>query len=271
MSATTTSSTSNLVGLTASEVQELVGPDSVVLLPVGAIEQHGPHLPLDTDALLAEAAAAALLAEPPDGVDLWGLPTLAYSASAEHLFAAGTMSLSEQTFLAVIDDIGRSVAGLRARRLAILNGHGGNTALLRVACRQLRLQYGLLTFLVHPVLSADHGGPTGEDGEFGLGCHANAGETSLMLHLHPERVQIDRAVANVPLWLGEFDQVGLGGAVTFGWSAGDFGPSGVIGDPTRATAERGADLWAAVLAQLRAALVEVARFDFPTSVLAGRR
>lgn len=253
----------SLVGLSAPEADARVGPDSVVLLPVGAIEQHGPHLPLDADALLAAAAADALLEDPPDGVDLWGLPTLAYSASPEHLFAPGTVSLSEATFLAVIDDIGRSVARLRARRLAILNGHGGNTALLRVACRQLRLRYGLLTFLVHPVLSADHGGPTGEDGELGLGCHANAGETSLLLHLHPDRVALDRAVANVPRWLGAFEQVGLGGAVTFGWSAGDFGPSGVIGDPTRATAERGAQLWDAVVAQLRAALAEVARFDFP--------
>lgn len=261
----------SLVALTSDEAQALVGPDSVVLLPIGAIEQHGPHLPLDTDALLAEAAAAALAEEPPPGVDLWRLPTLAYSASAEHLFAAGTMSLTEETFLAVLDDLGRSVAALPTRRLAILNGHGGNTALLRVACRQLRLRYGLLTFLVHPVLSADHGGPRGEDGEDGLGCHANCGETSLLLHLHPERVRMERAVANVPRWLADYQHVGLGGGVTFGWSAGDFGPSGVIGDPTRATAARGAELWAGVLAQLRAALTEVARFDFPASVLSGRR
>jgi creatinine amidohydrolase len=265
------SASRNLVSLSAPDAQAAIGPDSVVLLPVGAIEQHGPHLPLDTDALLAEAAAAALLADPPDGVDVWGLPTLSYSASAEHLFSPGTMSFSEATFLAVIGDIGRSVAALRCRRLAILNGHGGNTALLRVACRQLRLEHGLLTFLMHPVMSADHGGPTGEDGEFGLGCHANAGETSLMLHLHPERVHMEQAVANVPMWLAEYDQVGLGSAVTFGWSAGDFGPSGVIGDPTRATAERGADLWKGVLEQLREALVEVARFDFPNSVLDGKR
>jgi creatinine amidohydrolase len=260
-----------LTALSADDAEALVSPDAVVLLPIGAIEQHGPHLPLDTDALLAEAAATALLALPPPGVELWGLPPLTYSASAEHAFRGGTLSLSESTLLAVLDDLGRSVAALPARRLAILNGHGGNTALLRVACRQLRLRYGLLTFLVHPVLSADHGGPTGEDGEDGLGCHANCGETSLMLHLFPERVTMARAVANVPRWLADYRHVGLGGDVTFGWSAGDFGPSGVIGDPTRATAERGAALWEAVLGQLRASLAEVGRFDFPASVLSGRR
>jgi creatinine amidohydrolase len=260
-----------LVHLTAAEAAELVGPDSVVLLPIGAIEQHGPHLPLDTDALQADAAARALAESPPPGVDLWVLPTLSYSASAEHVFAAGTMSLSEETFLAVLDDLGRSVAALPTRRLAILNGHGGNTALLRVACRQLRLRYGLLTFLVHPILSADHGGPKGEDGEDGLGCHANCGETSLLLHLHPDRVQMEKAVTNVPHWLKGYDHVGLGGNVSFGWSAGDFGDSGVIGDPTRATAERGAEMWSMVLGQLRDALVEVARFDFPASTLSGRR
>lgn len=263
--------TRNLVALSAPEAGQLVTPESVVLLPIGAIEQHGPHLPLDTDALLADAAARALMADPGQGVDLWVLPTLAYSASAEHLFASGTMALSEPTFLAVLDDIGRSVATLPTRRFAILNGHGGNTALLRVACRQLRLRYGLLTFLLHPVLSADHGGPTGEDGEDGLGCHANAGETSLLLHLHPDRVSMDRAEANVPRWLADYRHIGLGGDVTFGWSAGDFGRSGVIGDPTRATAVRGAELWDGVLAQLRSALAEVARFDFPASVLPGRR
>jgi creatinine amidohydrolase len=260
-----------LASLTAPESAELVSVESVVLLPVGAIEQHGPHLPLDTDTLLVDAAAAALTGDPPPGVDLWCLPTLSYSASAEHLFAAGTMSLTEATLLAVLDDLGRSLASLPARRLAILNGHGGNTALLRVACRQLRLRYGLLTFLLHPVLSADHGGPKGEAGEDGLGCHANAGETSLLLHLHPERVHLERAVTNVPRWLSGYRHVGLGGDVTFGWSAADFGGSGVIGDALGASATRGAELWAGVVAHLRAALAEVARFDFPASELSGRR
>jgi len=260
-------SSRSLVSLSAPEAASRVGPSSVVMLPIGAIEQHGPHLPLDTDALLADAAAQQLLDAPPPGVDLWGLPLLAYSASEEHLFSPGTLSLSEATFLAVIDDVGRSVVALGARRLVLLNGHGGNTALLRVAARKLRLAYGLLVFLMHPVLSADHGGPTGEDGEFGLGCHANAGETSLMLHLHPDRVQMEKAVSNVPFFLQGYDHVGLGGAVTFGWSAADFGPSGVIGDPTLATAERGKELWEAVIRQLGASLVEVARFDFPGSVL----
>lgn len=89
--------------------------------------------------------------------------------------------------------------------------------------------------------------------------------------LAPDRVDMDRAVANVPRWLAAHDHVRLGGDVTFGWSAGDFGPSGVIGDPTRATAARGADLWSGVVDHLRAALTEIARFDFPGSVLDGRR
>lgn len=259
-----------LTDLTTEEARDLIGPESVVVLPIGAIEQHGPHLPLSTDAILTDAATNALRDEPPAGVDVFFLPSLCYATSAEHRFSAGTMSLSEPTLLAVIADLADSVAALKARRFVILNGHGGNTALLRVASRQVRLKHRFLTFLMHPVLSADHGGPTGESAERGLGCHANQGETSIMLHLRPDLVRMERAVANVPDWLSEYDDIGLGGSVTFGWSAGDFGPSGVIGDPTAADPVLGAKLWDYALDRLRAGLTEIGRFEFPNSVLGVR-
>ncbi len=93
-----------------------------------------------------------------DDLDLWLLPPLAYTKSNEHAWSAGTVWLSASTLLAVLDDIGRSVATLPAKRLVFLNGHGGNSSLLNVACRELRLKHGLMTFLAHPFVPPDQGG-----------------------------------------------------------------------------------------------------------------
>src|ERR671915_385981 len=99
------------------EVADRVGPGAVLVQPVGAIEQHGPHLPLVTDLLIAESAAEAVVDERGDELDLWLLPPLAYSKSNEHAWASGTVWLSADTMLRVLDDIGRGVATTPARKL----------------------------------------------------------------------------------------------------------------------------------------------------------
>src|SRR5262249_54356828 len=137
-----TSSHRRLADLRASELPGKVSDRSTLVLPVGAIEQHRPHLPYSTDLLVAEAAADAVVETAGDDHDLWLLPALAYTKSNEHAWNGGTFWLSASTMLAVLDDLGRSAAKTGARRLAFLNGHGGNTALLNVACRELRLAYG---------------------------------------------------------------------------------------------------------------------------------
>jgi creatinine amidohydrolase len=179
--------------------------------------------------------------------------------SNEHAWAPGTVWLSARTLLAVVEDIGRSVATLPARKLVFLNGHGGNSSLLNVACRELRLAHGLMTFLAHPMVPPDQGGPS-VDSERGMGVHGGFLETSLMLHLAPELVRMDLASAAVP----ELDNrhVRFGGPISFGWLSNDFG-DGVIGDPTGATAEIGASAFAAVVESLAEAIAEVAAFEFP--------
>ena len=122
---------------------DLSGPDlagaitasTVVLQPIGSVEHHGSHLPLATDALVVDALARAVAGEAPD-LDMLVLPTLYYGLSTEHVWAPGTVSLSPSTLLALLDDIGASVARSGAKRFVFLNGHGGNTHLLRVAARQ---------------------------------------------------------------------------------------------------------------------------------------
>jgi creatinine amidohydrolase len=254
--------TRQLAELSAPDAYDQIGEGAVLLQPLGAIEQHGPHLPLATDLIVATEVAQRVVAERGDELDLWVLPPLAYTKSDEHAWAAGTVWLSATTMLAVLSDVGRSVSRLRARRLVLFNGHGGNTALCAVAARQIRLDYGLLTFVMHPYLAADQGGPSPE-GELGMGVHGGLDETSTILYLRPDLVDMSRAERAVPEVLAQFEKVRFGGAVPFGWSSDDFGPSGVIGDPTGSTAERGRDHVEAAVKFVGEALAEVARFDLP--------
>jgi creatinine amidohydrolase len=252
----------HLAELRHPEVLEALSAASILVQPVGAIEQHGPHLPLDTDLVIATEVAEAAVAERGDEVDAWLLPPLAYSKSDEHAWAAGSIWLSATTLLAVLDDLGRSVATTPARRLVFFNGHGGNSALLGVALRQLRRHHGLLTFLAHPSLPPDQGGSSPPE-ELGMGIHGGAEETSLMLHLRPDRVALGGVTRHVPERLAEHRMVRFGGSVTFGWLSNDFGPGGYLGDPTLASAEHGKRLFEGAVRSFGDALEEIARFDLP--------
>lgn len=254
--------------LAAPDVADMISPSSVLVLPIGAIEQHGPHLPLATDLLVVDAHAAALVDAVGDEFDLWRLPTMAVSKSNEHAWAQGTLWLSPETMLATLRDLGRSLSTLGEVSVMLLNGHGGNTSLLDVACRELRLEHRLRTFLVHPFLPADHGGE-GDPTERGLGIHGGISETSVMLHLHPELVHLDRLVPAVPTFLEEFRHVRFGGTVGFGWTSDDFDTNGVIGDPTLASPQRGEAEFQRAHQYLTEVAGEIARFRFPGERRAG--
>jgi creatinine amidohydrolase len=241
-------------------VAERLSESSTIVVPVGAIEQHGPHLPLNTDLVVAEAVARAAVDRVGDELDVWLLPALAYTKSNEHAWAAGSIWLSPATLLAVLDDLGRSLALTPARRLVFLNGHGGNSALLAVANRELRLHHGLLTFTTHPGVPPDQGGLSAEH-ESGMGVHAGHDETSLMLHLAPELVDMAAARRSVPEHLAANRHVRFGGPVAFGWLSNDFADSGVIGDPTAATADHGKVLFEAAVDAFCAALAEIVTFS----------
>jgi creatinine amidohydrolase len=252
----------HLADLRAPQIEADLSEHSILVQPLGAIEQHGPHLPLSTDAVIAERVAAAAVSQVGAAVDAWVLPTLAYTKSNEHAWSPGTIWLSATTLLAVLDDIGRCVAATPARKLVFLNGHGGNSALVAVANRELRLHHGLMTFLAHPSMPPDQGGGS-TAGELGMGIHGGADETSLMLHLAPDLVDMDAATRNVPESLARNEYVRFGGPVGFGWLSNDFGPDGHIGDPTTATAQRGRDLFDAAVTTFGEALGEIARFELP--------
>jgi creatinine amidohydrolase len=254
--------THKLVELSGPAVQATLTEESVIVLPTGAIEHHGAHLPLTTDALIAESVAEAAVRQGREqGLDLWLLPTLTYTKSDEHAWAPGTMWLSAATLWNTLVDLGRSVATTPARRLVFVNGHGGNTALLGTANRELRRQFGLATFSMGAGYVRAGTGTDGEPDELGMGIHAGFGETSLVLHLRPDLVDLSLGERNVPTHLAELKHIGFNGyPVSFGWTSNDFGPSGVIGDPTGSTAQKGAEFFAESVHRAVGAFTEIAAF-----------
>ncbi len=250
--------------LSGPALAEALTEDSILVLPIGAVEHHGPHLPLSTDLLMAQLLGHRVVdAAVESGLDAWLLPPIAYAKSDEHAWAPGTLWISATTLLATLTDLGRAITTTRARTLVFYNGHGGNLALLQVALRELRTKFGLRTFLVNVSIPSGDGEtrPGSGPDEKGFGIHGGHGETSLAMHLRPELVDLSVATRAVPDHLADFELIGFGGApVQFGWTSDDFGTGGVVGDPTEATAEWGAVLAEGLVADGVAALAEIARF-----------
>ncbi len=252
--------TRQLVELSGPASGQALSDSSIVVLPTGAIEHHGAHLPLATDLLTADLLSAAVVdAAAAQGLDVWRLPPLAYTKSNEHSWAAGTLWISAQTLLTTVVEIATALTTTGAGALVFYNGHGGNTALLQVALREIRLATGLRTFLMGAGIPAGNG-ESGAD-EKGFNIHGGHGETSLIMHLRPELVHLDLAQRAVPDQLAGFRRVGFNGfPVAFGWTSDDFGSGGVIGDPTGASADAGAAIAAAAVRDGVASLEEISRF-----------
>ena len=241
-----------LTDLSGPALATTLTADSIVVLPVGSIEHHGPHLPLSTDLIMADELSQRIVAASP--LDVWLLPPLAFTKSDEHDWAPGTVWIGWETLMRTVIEIGESVANTPARTLVFYNGHGGNIALLQVALREIRRATGLRTFLMNASIPAS-------STEAGFGIHGGHGETSLIMALRPELVSLDAVERWVPDHLAEFEHVKFNdGSVSFGWVSNDFGPSGVVGDPTTANVADGEVLLAASVAQGVAALEEIARF-----------
>ena len=247
--------------LKGPEIPHVLSESSIILLPVGAIEQHGPHLPLSVDRVIAEETAKAIVERCSNDLDVWLLPTLAVSKSNEHDWSTGTISLRYETLMSVLDDIGRSLSKTPAKKLVLLNGHGGNTTLLNTALRELRLNYSLETFLIHPALPPAYGGSSTED-ELGMGIHGGRDETSVFMFLRPDLVDLTKAERRIPEKLDRNEHVKFGGSVSFGWLSNDFHEDGYIGDPTGASIELGETLFNSAVESLCEALAEIKTFSF---------
>ena len=231
--------------------------NTVIVLPVGATEQHGPHLPCAVDTLIAAGVVGHALARLPASVPAFAMAPISYGKSEEHLHFPGTVTLTGRTLLSTIEELGESVYRAGFRKLLFVNGHGGQPQVLEMAARELRLRHG--DFIVVPSFTwrVPHvAGQYLNECEKRLAMHAGHAETALVLALAPETVRMDRAVASYP---PEFPSKLLSpdGRPACAWAARDFSESGVIGDPTPATAEQGqaildslATSWAQAITEL---------------------
>lgn len=237
---------------------------SIAVVPIGAIEHHGPHLPLRTDALVAEAVAAAAVERvAAAGIDAWLLPTIAYAKSDEHHWAPGTLWMEGTTLLDQLVEIGRSIAMTPVRTVAFVNGHGGNVMLLGWVNRELRRRFGLRSFSMPAGAGVPGDGRDGRPDELGQGIHAGFGETSIVMHLAPHLVSPELPPRNVPEKIAGLRHIGFNGKpVMFGWTSDDFGSTGVIGDPTGANADDGRMLFERGVGFVSEALVEIDGFEF---------
>jgi creatinine amidohydrolase len=223
----------------------LVDPEAVIaLLPVAAIEQHGPHLPLGTDALINDGIVRGALERLPPRPALLVLPTLSIGASLEHQSFAGTVSVAADQLSAVWLDVGRSVARAGIRKLVLFNTHGGQKALLDSVALRLRAE---LKMLVVRATYFSFGTPPGlfDAQETVHDIHGGEVETSLLLHLRPDLVRRD-ALADfkgLPHELAaRHSLLGAEKPVGIGWLSEDLHAAGVCGNAARADAERGAKL-----------------------------
>lgn len=229
--------------LSWTEIDELEDKaNTVIVLPVGAIEQHGPHLPCAVDSVISAGVLGKALEKLPAQVRAFGLAPITYGKSDEHLHFPGTMTLTGPTLLAVVTEIGESVYRAGFRKLLLANGHGGQPQVLEMAARELRLRHG--DFVVVPFHVSRLPNASGRfisETEKKLAMHAGHSETALMLALAPHTVSMGRAVANVPPVFPS-KLLSPDGRPACAWTARDFGPSGVIGDPLGATPEQGAQI-----------------------------
>jgi len=236
---------------------------TVAVLPLGATEQHGPHLPLGVDTRLVQAMVEGALPRLKAGSPVLVLPTCSVGLSTEHSAFAGTLSLSTSTALHLLHDIGLSVARAGVRKLLMFNAHGGHVAAMDLAARDLR-SAGLTVF--HTSWEQLPLGPAWQafdEQERRFGVHAGEIETSMMLALSPEQVRMEMAqdfpssaierVQHHPL-LGQ-------GHSRLGWHVQDLHPSGAVGHARRADAARGAALLDAVSDQLAVLLAQLIEFQ----------
>lgn len=249
--------------LTAAEFAALDRAQAVAILPIGAIEQHGPHLAMGVDRDLTLAVLDRALPRIDPALTVLVLPVQAIGKSTEHQAWPGTLSLSADTLLRVLQDIAASVHRAGVARLLILNGHGGNRALLEVACRDLRGEFGLITGHVAWDDLADAETVVGPH-EARNGLHAGEVETSAMLSAFPDKVRMARAedFGSAHLaWQHRHPDLGLGAAALRpGWLMGDLNPKGAIGNAAAATADKGEALLANAARALARLVADFARF-----------
>ncbi len=220
----------------------------IAVLPVAAVEQHGPHLPLNVDASLADGVVQATLPHLQADLPVLFLPTQAIGFSPEHTAFAGTLSLKSETVIRLWTDIAESVAATGVKKLVLLNSHGGQVGMLDIVARDLRARLGMLVYSVNwfnlPLVGDNdelvNERFSAEEHRFGI--HAGDIETSMMLALKPEQVDMAKAQdfqSTSKDRAQKFSILGDGKSAKLAWQMQDYNPQGAAGNAAAATADKG--------------------------------
>ena len=221
---------------------ESIDPEATIaVLPVAAIEQHGPHLPVSTDTSIMQGMLETVFPRIPEELDVRFLPIQAVGKSNEHVHAPGTLTLSPLAAIQSWVELGASVARAGVRKIVVVNSHGGNEEIMGIVTRELRVAFKMLAVKTSWMR---FGVPDGlySPEEMRYGIHGGDVETSLMLHFRPHLVDMNRAenfVSNVTKAEAHFDLLRQTGTHAYAWIASDLNPNGVVGEASAATAEKG--------------------------------
>lgn len=236
----------------------------VAILPVAAIEQHGPHLPVSTDTHIGEAYIERVLALLPQDLPATFLPIQAIGKSNEHIASPGTLTLSWETLTRVLIETGESVGRAGVKKLILANSHGGNISVLDIVARELRVNHGMLAVATH--WSRLNGVPSElySEWEGRFGIHGGDMETSVMLAARPDLVRMDKAerfVSAQERLIQRHKYLRAHGTAAFGWQAQDLSAAGTVGDASIATAEKGRATIDHVARAFVDLIADVAAFD----------
>ena len=244
------------------QVDALPRESTLLVLPTAAIEQHGHHLPLATDTLINNLLLGRALEKLPAELPIYALPPVHYGKSNEHIGFPGTLSVSASTFMAVLRDLGASIASAGFKKLVLYNTHGGNTSLIDVMARDLRAEFGLRTFALHGSAGISFAGLSPQERAYGF--HAGEVETSFLLASVPELV--DRSAYTVN-YIADVNKPELlrpeNAPAVFTWLTREIAESGVLGDPRPASAEKGIRWIEEAATQVAAALEVMFRYPNP--------
>jgi len=249
--------------LTWSDVQTADMSDVIAVVPIAAVEQHGPHLPLGVDLFLMQGYIDRALSRLPADLEVLFLPIQPIGNSIEHSHFPCTLSLSAATVIALLSEVAGCVHRAGCRKLVLLNSHGGNVPLLDVVAHELRAKFELFV-----VMATWHrfGYPDGlfSSEELAHGIHGGDVETSLMLSFRPELVRRERLAdfsSQSAVLETDFTWLRAGRPTGFGWMAQDLSSPGAMGNAKAASAEKGeatADYGATAFVEL---LQDIAAFD----------
>lgn len=249
--------------LTTADFATLDPATTVAVLPVAAIEQHGPHLPLSVDATINEGILAEAAARAPSDLSFLILPEQSIGRSEEHLAFPGTLTIAPDTLAKAWGEIGRCVHRAGLRKLLLFNSHGGQPQVLDIVARDLRVTLGMLVAWCNwwRLGLPEEGLPGAEELKHGI--HGGALETAIMLHLRPDLVRQDKIADFRSLsqeMADDYELLSPLGQTAFSWMTQDLNPTGAVGDATQASVELGRRLVTHAADRLLFFLDELARF-----------